>query len=161
MACFQRVAALEHRSVETRNFFMKNHLRVVSDTALARPDGRPLYRYPLSPDTFSDLQEELRLEVASGRTTDLSAPAFVLWAAEHIRARFSGGALSWQFVLGPLGLPYDDQVLGESLRVGACLGGAERSGGLIAAFGCFFTACLLRAESQRSFSRSRGSTAMS
>ena len=94
---------------------MKLLSRIISDTELARPDGRPLYRYRLSPETFAALEEALRLEVVSGRTTDLSAPAFVLWAAEHIRARFSGGALSWEFVLDALGLPYDDQVLGREL----------------------------------------------
>ena len=83
--------------------------RIVSETELKRPDGRPLYRYPLPPETFSELEEALRLQVASGRGIELSAPGFVLWAAEHIRSRFTGGSLSWAFVLDPLGLPSDDQ----------------------------------------------------
>ena len=75
--------------------------RIVSETELKRPDGRPLYRYPLSPDTFAELEEALRLQVVSGRGIELSAPGFVLWAAEHIRSRFTGGSLSWAFVLDP------------------------------------------------------------
>ncbi len=46
---------------------------------------------------------------------ELVAPEFVFWAAEHVRARFPGGPLSWAFVLDPLGLPPDDQQLGRDL----------------------------------------------
>ncbi len=89
--------------------------RVISETELTCPDGRPLYRYPLSPETFSELELELRSQVASGRDIELSAPGFVLWAAEHIRSRFTGGSLSWAFVLDPLGLPSEDQQFGRDL----------------------------------------------
>ena len=89
--------------------------RIVSGAELKRPDGRPLYRYPLSPETFSELEEALRLQVASGREIEPLAPGFVLWAAEHIRSRFTGGSLSWAFVLDPLGLPSDDQDLVREL----------------------------------------------
>ena len=89
--------------------------RIVSETELKRPDGRPLYRYPLSPEIFSEVEEALRLQVATGRGIELSAPGFVLWAAEHIRSRFTGGSLSWAFVLDPLGLPSDDQDLVREL----------------------------------------------
>ena len=83
--------------------------RIVSKTELTPPDGRPLYRYPLSPEDFLELGDELRQQVASSRGTDLSASGFVFWAAEHIRSRFPGGPLSWEFVVSPLGLPSDDQ----------------------------------------------------
>ena len=89
--------------------------RVVSANKLTRPDGRPLYRYPLSEDTFAELEQFLRLHVVSETLIELSAPQFVLWAAEHIRSRFAGGPLKWEFVLAPLGLPPDDQALGRRL----------------------------------------------
>ena len=89
--------------------------RIISANELTRPDGRPLYRYRLSVDTFAELEELLRLHVVSGSSIELAAPQFVLWATEHIRSRFAGGPLKWAFVLGPLGLPSDDQALGRWL----------------------------------------------
>ncbi len=85
--------------------------RIVSGVNLKHPDGRPLFRYPLPPEVFSELEISLRSQVALGRKIELLAPAFVLWAAEHIRSRFTGGSLSWTFVLDPLNLPSDDQNL--------------------------------------------------
>lgn len=84
-------------------------------SGLTRPDGRPLYRYPLSPETFSELELELQSQVASSKEIRFSAPGFVLWAAEHIRSRFTGGALSWAFVLDSLGLPSEDQQFARDL----------------------------------------------
>lgn len=90
--------------------------RIVSANGLSCPDGRPLYGYPLSQDTFAELEELLRGHVESGNTMEAAAPEFALWAAEHIRSRFPGGGpLKWAFVLGPLGLLCDDQALGRRL----------------------------------------------
>ncbi len=89
--------------------------KIVSDGLPMPPDGRPLYRYPLSSETFSELEEALRSHVETGGIPELVAPEFVFWAAEHVRARFPGGLLSWAFVLDPLGLPPDDQKLGRDL----------------------------------------------
>jgi hypothetical protein len=45
--------------------------------------------------------------VASKNVIDSTAARFVLWAAEHIRARFDGGQLTWKFIFQGLGLPED------------------------------------------------------
>ena len=89
--------------------------RILSDAGLERPDGRPLYNYPCSLETQAGLEEYLDQYVASGRQIETVAPDFVFWATEHIRARFPGGSLNWAFVLGRLGLPEDDQILGRRL----------------------------------------------
>ena len=90
--------------------------RIVSANGLCCPDGRPLYGYVLSQDTFIELEKMLRSRVESGYTMEAAAPQFALWAAEHIRSRFVGGEpLKWEFVLSPLGLPPDDQNLGRRL----------------------------------------------
>ena len=89
--------------------------RIVSGLVLREPDGRPLCRYPLEAATFAELQEDLRSRAVTGQGMLSAAPGFVFWAAEHIRARFSGGKLTWAFVFEPLGLPPDDQDLGREL----------------------------------------------
>ena len=82
---------------------------------LERPDGRPLYRYPLSDGTFAELQASLEgTLVARGRIGGV-APAFVIWAAEHIRARYTGGGLTWAFVLEPFRFWGRDDELGRQL----------------------------------------------
>ena len=94
---------------------MSSLSRIVGDASLSRPDGRPLYRYPLSTGTFTELQETLRSGIVSSRSAGTVAAAFVLWAAEHIRARFGGGRLTWAFVLEPLGIWTQDHQLGRDL----------------------------------------------
>ena len=94
--------------------------KVISENGLKRPDDRPLYRYKLAPETFAGLEKALQLRVDGGWEVATAAPGFVLWAAEHIRARFPGGVLKWAFVLDGLGLPPDDQDLGRTV-VEQCL----------------------------------------
>ena len=93
---------------------MESVSKIISDTGLTVPDGRAFHRYACSPDVFSELEESLRSLIASGRTIDTEAAGFVFWAAEHIRARFRGGPLTWAFVFDALGLP-DDQAFGRDL----------------------------------------------
>ena len=87
---------------------------ILSDTGLPTPDGRPLHDYSCSPETFAELGEALQSRGAAGRGIETAAAAFVFWAAEHIRARFPGGPLTWVFVFNGLGLP-DNQQLGREL----------------------------------------------
>ena len=89
--------------------------RIVDDAGLVQADGRPLCRYRFGEPTFEHLEEELRSRAVTGREMLPAAPQFVFWAAEHIRARFSGGSLNWAFVLRALGLPPDNQELGREL----------------------------------------------
>jgi len=89
--------------------------RIVSDAGLLHPDGRPLHLYRPTTEIFDELEKALCSHVARGRDIMTLASAFVFWAAEHIRARFRGGPLTWTFVLEPIGLPPDDQGLGREL----------------------------------------------
>ena len=100
------------------DFDMNFVSKVVSDAGLSRPDGRPLYGYIFSMETFTELEKMLQSRFDAGRTNTLPA-SFVLWAAEHIRLRFHGGPLSWAFIFDHLGLPSnelsDNQSLGREL----------------------------------------------
>ncbi len=89
--------------------------KIVDDAGLVAADGRSLCRYRFDESTFNNLEEELRSRAVAGREILSAAPQFVFWAAEHIRARFSGGNLNWAFVLQPLGLPPENQELGREL----------------------------------------------
>ena len=88
--------------------------KVVSDSGLAVPDCYPLHGYASLPETFSELGEALRSHVASGRRIERVAAAFGLWAAEHMRPRFSRSPMTWAFVLNAVGLR-EDQGLGREL----------------------------------------------
>lgn len=87
--------------------------RIVTNTGLTDPDGRPLHDYRCSTETFDELEKALRSRVLAGPTAS-TASAFVYWAAERIRARFPGGQLTWTFVFDGLGLT-EDQHLGREL----------------------------------------------
>lgn len=88
--------------------------KVVSDSGLAVPDCCPLHGYASLPEILSELGEALRPHVASGRRIESVAAAFVLWAAEHMRPRFSRGPMTWAFVLNAVGFR-EDQGLGRDL----------------------------------------------
>ena len=88
--------------------------KILSDNRLSATDGRPVYSYSCSNETFVELGESLRGRVANGQEMETAAAGFVFWAAEYIRANFLGGPLTWAFVLGGLGLP-DDQQFGRNL----------------------------------------------
>ena len=88
---------------------------IVRNAGLEGPDGRPLHRYPLSDKTFAQLQESLEGSAVSRGRIGTVAPAFVLWAAEHVRARYRGGGLTWAFVLEPLRLWTGDDELWRKL----------------------------------------------
>ena len=81
--------------------------QILSDAGLSVPDGRPLHQYKLSPSRLTALEGTLRACLAPG-TGYVPMPAtFVLWAAEHIRAEFPGGQLTWVFLFESLGLNED------------------------------------------------------
>ena len=93
---------------------MESVSKIISGTGLTAPDGRPFHRYACSSEVFAELEESLQSLSVFGRTSDTGAAGFVFWAAEHIRARFRGGPLTWAFVFDALGLP-DDQTFGRDL----------------------------------------------
>ena len=88
--------------------------KIINQCGLAEPDGRPLHAYDCSPENFAELTEALRSNVAAGSGRDLVAAGLVFWAAEHIRANFSGGPLTWEFVFSAIDWP-EDQDFGRQL----------------------------------------------
>jgi hypothetical protein len=68
-------------------------------------DGRPLCTVPLTREKHAEIGAWLRPQVKRAQVSKRTAIYFVLWAAEHIRANFQGGRLTWDFVFGGLGLP--------------------------------------------------------
>ena len=78
------------------------------------PDGRSLYSYSFTPQEFHTLEEFLKVRINSNPRQQHTAAAFVFWASEHIRARFEGGPLTWEFVFDGISLP-EDQDLGRYL----------------------------------------------
>ena len=81
--------------------------KVLAEAGLEAPDGRPLHGYPLSAGQLAELEGTLRSRLAPGSGQVPMPAAFVLWAAEHIRSKFPGGQLTWEFVLKGLGLRED------------------------------------------------------
>ena len=67
-------------------------------------DGRPLCTVSLNREKHAELGAWLMPQVKRAEVTKRTAIYFVLWAAEHIRANFQGGRLTWDFVFGGLGL---------------------------------------------------------
>lgn len=80
---------------------------ILSDAGLSVPDGRPLHQYKLSPSRMATLEGTLRTRLAPGIGHVPMPASFVLWAAEHIRAKFPGGQLTWMFLFESLGLHED------------------------------------------------------
>ena len=87
--------------------------RIISRYGLKNPDGRPLHVYDCSPETLAELEEALRSQFAVGRGIEPVAAGFVFWASEHIRANFSGGPLTWDFVFSAIGWPEDQDLARE------------------------------------------------
>lgn len=81
--------------------------RILSEIGIEAPDGRPLHALPISAEEHAEIGQLLRFRMASGQVIESTAARFVLWAAEHIRARFDGGQLTWEFVFQGLGLRAD------------------------------------------------------
>ncbi len=68
-------------------------------------DGRPLYGYHLTDQSFAQLQSDLvQWIVAGALTRDRGAALFVLWAADWFRRSYKGSGLAWDDVLAPLGV---------------------------------------------------------
>ena len=92
---------------------------VLAESGIEVPDGRPLHAYGLPPDSLNGLSESVRQRLASGfPPAPVSAAAFVFWASEYIRASFSGGMLSWEFVFTGLRRPMDRTLAVELVRMG-------------------------------------------
>ena len=92
--------------------------RLISEAGLAAPDGRSLHQYRPSPEQFAELECVLCSRLAPGDGRVPMGAAFVFWAAEHVRARFPGGQLTWAFIFGGLALPEDRGLGIELVRSG-------------------------------------------
>lgn len=70
----------------------------LSQRTLRQPDRRWLCSYRCSDDEYLELRNLLRGQLAGAQSRDSTAPAFCLFAAEHIRRDFSGGRLRWEYL---------------------------------------------------------------
>ena len=77
-----------------------------------QPDGRPLHAYKLGDEDYAKLQEVVSRKLYANLFKS-TAEDFVLWAAEHYRRHYDGGALTWEFVTGPLGVQLSQDQLRE------------------------------------------------
>lgn len=80
---------------------------------LPKPDGRPFWKYRLSPDVIANIERELKgqskLFARLNRASPDFAPLFVIWAADRFRQRWQGEFNRWEFISTPLGLPFETQ----------------------------------------------------
>lgn len=89
-------------------------LQIIASAGLKAPDGRPLHRYAVSVEQMDALRAMLRARFLAGNHASAAA-SFVLWAAEHFRARFPDGSYRrWDFVFAGLGVRGND-IQGRSL----------------------------------------------
>jgi hypothetical protein len=77
-----------------------------------KPDGRPLHAYKLDDKAFARLEAVVSQNLHANRFQSAAAD-FVLWAAERYRRDYDGGALSWDFVTGPLNVHLSQEQLRE------------------------------------------------
>jgi hypothetical protein len=100
-------------------------LRLIEDllarSGLTAPDGRALYVYEVSEAEASALNKLLNFRISTELRHPITAQAFVLWASEHIRTRYRGGQLTWDFVFAGLNLqppdyPYIQWLVETGLR---------------------------------------------
>lgn len=77
----------------------------------AEKPGKALYKLRLQDEAFDELTDFLQGKGKSLITNQNlnDSAAFVLWAAEWFRRRYSGGNLKWQDVGKPLGINLDHQ----------------------------------------------------
>ncbi|MGH7069677.1 MAG: STY4851/ECs_5259 family protein, partial [Acetobacteraceae bacterium] len=69
------------------------------------PDGRPLYRYRVKTDAFSNLESHLKLRARKeGFSRREDEALLVLWAAEWFRRGFKGGLRRWSDIGGHFGI---------------------------------------------------------
>ena len=89
---------------------------IVRKVELDTPDGRPLHGYQCTGETFMELESVLKQSLAADGSLYSMAREFVFWAVEHIRSRFRGGKLTWDFVFSGLGM-HGDHAIGKMLVV--------------------------------------------
>lgn len=75
---------------------------ILTRNQLDDPDGRPLHAYATTQDELERLQKLLRLRIECEHRFPETAQSFVLWASEHIRTKYPGGKLEWEFVVSGL-----------------------------------------------------------
>lgn len=79
----------------------------LSRYGLPRPDGRPLYRYPLSDAAFERAEADLKARASrfnADMATQHDAALFVLWSSAWFRRCYDGGMQRWADVARRLGL---------------------------------------------------------
>lgn len=76
---------------------------------LQAPDGRPLHRYRLGAERYSELFADLKARAAAGglgNATGEDGPLFVLWASAWFRREYRGGARNYADLESVLGISH-------------------------------------------------------
>jgi len=74
--------------------------RILLGVAIENPDNRPLYSYKISNENYNELKKLLTRE---NENTRLFSAAFVLYAAEFLRAESIESHLSWDYIFNSIG----------------------------------------------------------
>lgn len=88
-----------------------------------KPDGRPLYAYRTTPNSYAELKDLVRRDILQTRRTGHSPynlPAqFCLYAAETFRREHIEGPWSWHTVFQPIDVPEPNNItIGEWVKAG-------------------------------------------
>lgn len=83
----------------------------LSELGLPAIDGRPLHRYRLSDEGFTQLERKLSSQASTLRFAPgpILAASFVLWAAEWFRRHYDGKGLRWEDLGRVLGFHAEQQ----------------------------------------------------
>lgn len=92
--------------------------RILAEAGLSAPDGRLLHAYGLSDAHFAAIPLVLgRLDPRAKRGRAVAA-LYVLWASEHIRRRYDGSGLSWEFINTDVPQVFDGTTIAGFVRSG-------------------------------------------
>ncbi|GAA3895298.1 STY4851/ECs_5259 family protein [Sphingomonas limnosediminicola] len=92
----------------------------VSKYGISSPDGRWLYQYKVSDESFRQLAKDVRALAGKQPLQDSSVAAglFVLWASEWFRRCHEGGVLRWQELEHAIGLSRPQQAWRDTAKRG-------------------------------------------
>lgn len=93
-------------------------LRILAEAGLSAPDGRLLHAYGLSDPHFAEIARALRGLAPRRRRGQAVAALYVLWASEHIRRRYDGSGLSWEFINTDVPQMFDGTTIAGFVRSG-------------------------------------------
>jgi hypothetical protein len=92
--------------------------RILAEAGLAAPDGRLLHAYGLSDPHFAAIPGVLGGLGPRAKRGRAIAALYVLWASEHIRRRYDGSGLSWEFINNDVPQVFDGTTIAGFVRSG-------------------------------------------